>query len=155
MKIKEMINDSLVKMNLTAKTKDDVLLEMANVLLKAGRINNLSGFLEAVKEREKHGSTGIGFGIAIPHGKTKFVNQPSLVFGRSIAGIDFEALDELPAHLFFMIAVPDGKADLHLQTLAKLSRKLIDEEFRESLMNVTSSQELLKKLEIVDKEEKE
>lgn len=155
MQIKQMINASLVTMNLSASSKDAVLLEMAKILEKAGRVNNLDGFLEAVKEREKHGSTGIGFGIAIPHGKSKFVNQPSLVFGRSTKGVEFEALDELPAHLFFMIAVPDGKADLHLQTLAKLSRKLIDEDFRESLMKAKSTEELLKKLEIVDKEEKE
>ncbi len=153
MKINEMINASLVIMDLSAKTKDDVLVELASVLNKQGRLNNLDGYLAAVKEREKHGSTGIGFGIAIPHGKTKFVNQPSLVFGRSKSGIEFEALDELPAHIFFMIAVPDGDSDLHLQTLAKLSRKLIDDEFRDSLVNAKTVGDILHALEKVDKGE--
>lgn len=151
MKINEMINASLVKLDLAAKSKDEVLLEMAKLLQTQQRINNLDGFLEAVKEREKHGSTGIGFGIAIPHGKSKFVNQPSLVFGRSTSGIDFEALDELPAHIFFMIAVPDGSSDLHLQTLAKLSRKLIDEDFRDSLLKAKTVDQIIVALEKVDK----
>jgi PTS system nitrogen regulatory IIA component len=150
-KIKEMINTSLVELNLTAKSKDEVLLEMAKMLQKQNRVNNLDGFLAAVKERELHGSTGIGFGIAIPHGKSKFVNQPSLVFGRSTTGIEFEALDELPAHIFFMIAVPDGSSDLHLHTLAKLSRKLIDEDFRETLLKVKTVEEIIVALEKVDK----
>lgn len=151
MKIREMINTSLIKLSLAAKTKDEVLLEMVNLLQEQHRINNLDGFLSAVKERELHGSTGIGFGIAIPHGKSKFVNQPSLVFGRSTSGIEFEALDELPAHIFFMIAVPEDSSDLHLQTLAKLSRKLIDDEFRDYLLNAKTVGEIILALEKVDK----
>jgi PTS system fructose-specific IIC component len=95
-------------------------------------------FKEKILDREAQSSTGIGGGIAMPHAKTKAVNQATVVFAKSTAGVDYASLDEAPAHLFFMIAAPDGAGNMHLRTLAALSRLLIESEFIEQLMSAAT-----------------
>ncbi len=150
MKISELLNDKIVKLHLISNTKNDVIDELVDLLYKDDRISCEVGFKEAILKREEHMTTGIGFGIAIPHAKTEYVKKPSLAFGLSKEGIDYESLDGTLSHLFFMIAAPEGEADLHLKTLQKLSRKLMDEDFRASLLTVEDNDELLKILESID-----
>ncbi len=88
-------------------------------------------------------TTGVGNGVAIPHGKSPSVKEPSLVFARSDKGVDFASFDDKPAKLFFMIAVPEESSDEHLKVLAQLSRKLMHEDFRNYLLNVNSKEEVL------------
>lgn len=150
MKIKELIAEEITTLNLQATTKEKVIDELVNLLYKSGRITEVEGFKNEIFKREELGSTGVGFGVAIPHAKTEYVSTPSLAFGLSHEGVDYESLDGKKAHIFFMIAAPASGANLHLQTLAKLSRKLISEDFRESLKNVKTQEELQNILESID-----
>jgi len=150
MKIRDLIDLSRIKINLDAKTKDQAIKELAQMLEEGHRVSDVKMFLEDVYEREALGTTGIGFKIAIPHTKSKYVTKPSLVFGRAKKGIEFESLDGIPAELFFMIAMPKSDVNPHLKVLALLSRNLIHEEFRELLLNAKSNEEVLSILETID-----
>ncbi len=154
MKIEDLINEDLILEDLKAKTKDEVIDELSALLHKLSRITHLDHFVEAIHAREKESSTGVGFGIAIPHAKSKHVKTPSLVFGRHRDGIDYDAMDGELSQLFFMIAVPEESSNLHLQTLAQLSRKLMDERFRDQLKAADNKGKLLSLIESIDKEEK-
>jgi len=147
MKITDLLSKETIKLNLESKTKSDVLIELAKILENADKLNDFDRFLEAVKARENEFSTGIGKGIAIPHAKTDAVEKPSLVFGKSDNGIDFDSADEKVSHLFFLIAVPEKSTNEHLKILSKLSRSLMHDDLRESLMNASSDEEILQLLE--------
>lgn len=143
MNINALINEDLIKLSLESTSKEAVIKELVMILHEQKRIESIDEIYEAVMARENHSSTGIGFGIAIPHVKSSYVLEPSLVFGFHKDGIDFESMDDEKAHLFFLIAVPSGGVDLHLKALALLSRKLVDDEFRESLYQATSKIDIL------------
>ena len=107
---------------------------LAQALAREGRVTDLDGFLADVRKREEQMPTGLPGGIGIPHARSAYVTEPSLVFGRSREGIDWGAEDG-PATLIFLIAAPEGGGDDHLKILAALARRLMRTEFRESLMN--------------------
>lgn len=151
MKIGELINLPLIQLDLKAKSKDGIIHELCEILKSEKRISDLDLFIDDVNEREALGTTGIGFKIAIPHTKSKYVTKPSLVFGRSEEGIEFESLDNEPARLFFLIAMPDTESNSHLKVLALLSRNLIHEEFREQLLEAKTAKEALEILYTIDK----
>lgn len=134
MDLKVMFSKERVKFDLKAESKSEVIDELINVLYDDGKILDKEEFKKAVIKREEEFSTGIGMGIAIPHGKSNAVKEASLVFGKSIKGVDYESMDDLPAHLFFLIAVPEESSDLHLRVLSEISRKLMHTEVREALM---------------------
>ncbi|WP_310829502.1 PTS fructose transporter subunit IIABC [Paenibacillus pedocola] len=136
-----MIKDTMI-MNLQATTKEAAIDELIASLAASGRINDTKLLKEKILAREAQSSTGIGGGIAMPHAKTKAVNEATVVFAKSSTGVDFASLDEEPAKLFFMIAVPDGAGNMHLRTLASLSRMLIESEFIEALMNAGTPDEV-------------
>lgn len=152
MKISEMIHPETIVYPLKANTKHDVILELANAMTRTGKLHSLSGYIEAIEAREDLGSTGVGFGIAIPHAKTSSVKEPGLAFGISPEGIDYQSLDGEKAHLFFMIAAPEGENNLHLQTLAKLSRKLMNDEFREAFYQLKDKAMIIEHLKKIDEE---
>lgn len=129
-------------MNLRASTKDEVIRELAGVLDRAGKLNSLEEYIVAVYEREALGSTGVGMGVAIPHGKSAAVREPAVAFGKSVGGVDFQSIDGTPAHLIFMIAVPASADNQHLRILANLSRMLIHEDFRKGLMEAGSPEDV-------------
>lgn len=142
--LKDMFSTERVKFDLKSKTKLEVIDELIDVLEKDGKINDKEIFKQAVLKREEEFSTGIGLGIAIPHGKSNAVNEPSIVFGKSSSGIDYESMDEEKAYLFFLIAVPEESSDLHLRALSEISRKLMHVEIREQLKKVNSFEEFIK-----------
>lgn len=150
MKITELVNKETIIEQLDSRTKSDVLEKLASLLANSGKIKEREAFLQAIYARENEGSTGIGYGVAIPHGKSAAVIEPAIAFGRSPAGIDFGSLDGKPAKLFFMIAVPEEAEDLHLHTLAKLSRKLMHEAFRNELMQAGTKADILRALSQMD-----
>ncbi|MFD1396357.1 PTS sugar transporter subunit IIA [Kroppenstedtia eburnea] len=150
MKITELVNEQRITEQLEAKTKADVLNELAALLDRDGKLLDRDVFLQSIVAREQQGSTGIGYGIAIPHGKSTAVKKPAIAFGRSLEGVDFDSLDGQPAKLFFMIAVPEQSDNLHLQTLAKLSRKLMHESFRDELMQAKTKGDILRALSKMD-----
>jgi len=154
MKITELMTEDIMCLDLASNTKKEVIRELSTLLVEANKVSNLEKFVAEIEAREELSTTGVGYGVAIPHAKTKFVKTPALAFGKSKEGIDYDSMDGEDAHIFFMIAAPADGANLHLQTLAKLSRKLIDEDFRNSLHEATTKEEVLHILSSIDKEEK-
>ncbi len=141
-----LITSALIDLNMEQKTKEEVVKALALKAKQEGRITDLNGYFDAVMEREAEYSTAVGFGVAIPHGKTNAVSEAFLAFGR-VQGIDWKALDDEPVYNVFLIGVPEeASGNTHLQILAKLSRKLMKKDFRASLNEATSSEQLLELL---------
>jgi len=144
------INQNLIKLKLDGNSKEEIINELAIKINEEGRLNNLNDYLDEVLRRESLSTTGIGFGVAIPHGKTKAVITPTVAFGRSKHGVEWESLDDQPVYMVFLLAVPEEAAsNTHLKILAALSRKLMNEEFRQSLLTVENEEELMTILEDV------
>ncbi|KAB7704159.1 PTS fructose transporter subunit IIA [Bacillus aerolatus] len=133
MNITDLLTKETMIIDLQSTDKASVIDELVEKLAQAGRLNDKQQYKEAILAREAQSTTGIGEGIAIPHAKTGAVKTPAIAFGRSKAGIDYEALDGQPSHLFFMIAAPEGANDTHLETLSRLSSFLMDPGFRQKL----------------------
>ena len=147
MNITELLSVNQIKLELISKTKEDVIREMVKILDENDKLIDKDKYIQAVIDREKEFSTGIGMGIAIPHGKSSGVKEPALVFGRSKVGIDYESMDDELAHIFFLIAVPEESSNEHLKILSQISRKLMHKELRESLMKASSAEEIITILE--------
>jgi len=145
MELKDMFSKERIVFNMKSKTKSEALEELIGLLVKDNKVNDPAVFKQAVLKREEEFSTGIGMGIAIPHGKSNAVKEASIVFGKSSEGIDYDSMDGKPAHLFFLIAVPEAEAsNVHLKALSEISRKLMHSEVREGLMNCGSFEDFLK-----------
>ncbi len=143
MNLSQFCGTALIDLELKSKTSEEVLAELVELLANSERIKNPEAVLDALKEREKLASTGIGFGVALPHARVKGVDGLVIAFGRSEAGIDFGSLDNRPVHLFFTIVVPKTAVNTHLTTLGKLSYLLKEPENREFLLKATFPQEIL------------
>ncbi|NSL52410.1 PTS fructose transporter subunit IIABC [Calidifontibacillus erzurumensis] len=155
MRIIELLTKETINLSLKSEKKLDVIDELVTVLDQAGKLTDKVAFKEAILNREEQSTTGIGEGIAIPHAKTKVVKQAAIAFGRSTAGIDFESLDGKPAHLFFMIAAPEGANNTHLETLSRLAVILMKEEVRKQLLKASSEDEVIDILNRYDEDDKE
>lgn len=147
MATKDMFSKERVNFNLKASTKDEVLEELIQILINDGKVIDKDEFKKAVLKREEEFSTGIGMGIAIPHGKSSAVREASIVFGRSSKGIDYQSMDDEPAHLFFLIAVPEQSSDLHLRALSEISRKLMHADIRERISKADTFEDFIKVFE--------
>jgi len=144
MKITEILQREFVLEELKARNKRDALAELAGVFAK-GRIKvDSDAILHILLERERLGSTGIGDGIAIPHGKIPGLDEMVVSFGRSREGIAFEAMDGKPVHLFFLLMAPENSAGQHLKVLAKISRMLKDTAFRKNLLEAKMHEDLFR-----------
>ena len=150
--ITKLINKDLISLNLHATTKEGVFVEMIDMLKQQGRIRDSEAFLQDVKAREAIGNTGFEKGVALPHAKSKAVIEPAVVIGVSRNGIDYGAEDGQPSKLIFMIASPDNGANHHIEVLAELSSKLIEEGFIQNFLQAKSSEDALALL--LKKEEK-
>ncbi|MDP8161902.1 fructose-specific PTS transporter subunit EIIC [Pasteurella skyensis] len=144
--ITQLINENLICLNLQATTKDEVFNEMADMLNTQGKLRDREQFLKDVYAREQMGNTGFENGIAIPHAKSASIVEPALVVGISRTGIEYDAEDGKPSKLFFMIASPDDSSDHHIQVLAELSSKLIEDGFVDALFNAKTNSEALELL---------
>lgn len=138
-----LFHDNTIEMNIAAKTKDEVISELIDRLDQDGVLNDKEAYREAIYAREAMSTTGIGFGIAIPHAKSPAVNRPRVAFGLSKEGVEYGSEDGGKVHLIFMIAASDADDNLHVQTLAKLSRKLINPVFRNTLMQCTQKEQVM------------
>ncbi|HEX7504305.1 MAG TPA: PTS sugar transporter subunit IIA [Syntrophales bacterium] len=136
---------------LKAKSKRAVLGELSEIFTRYHSGIQNEAMIEVLLDREKLGSTGIGDGIAIPHGKLKGLDSLVIAFGRSHEGIDFDSIDGKPVHIFFLLMAPESSTGQHLKALAKISRMLKDPEFRSNLMSAKSTEELYRN--ISDKDE--
>lgn len=149
-KLTDIVTPDLINLNLAGTTQDAVIDEMIAVLERNGAVRADGDFKQAILAREQESSTGIGMNIAIPHGKSDAVMKPSVVFGIQRDGVDWKSLDGSEAKLIFMIAVPrNSKQNAHLKVLQMLSRKLMDDDFREALLAVTSKEEAYRLLDQV------
>ncbi|HNQ02160.1 MAG TPA: PTS sugar transporter subunit IIA [Syntrophales bacterium] len=146
MQITGMFKKDYIIEELKATTKRAVLAELSEILSRDAEGLPPGAMVEVLLEREKLGSTGIGDGIAIPHGKLKNLDRLMISFGRSRQGIDFDAIDGKPVHLFFLLMAPESSTGQHLKALAKISRMLKDPEFRNDLMAATSAEEIYRKI---------
>jgi len=150
MKIVDILDKDCIVPELQSRNKRDVIYELVNTVAKKdGRIDP-DLLMDILLEREKLGSTGIGDGVAIPHGKISQINDLKVSFGRSREGIDFEALDGKPSHLFFLLVAPESSAGAHLKALARISRLLKDSSFRESLLTAKTRDQIF---EIIARED--
>ncbi|EKO3400488.1 MULTISPECIES: PTS fructose transporter subunit IIABC [Vibrio] len=141
--ITKLINEDLIKLDLQATSKEEVFNELVSILYTQGRISDQTQFLADIKERETLGNTGFEDGVAIPHAKSAAVLAPAVVIGVSQSGIDYGAEDGLPSKLFFMIASPDGGDNHHIEVLAELSSKLIEDGFIDAFLSATTSEQAL------------
>ncbi|UCG68252.1 MAG: PTS sugar transporter subunit IIA [Thermoplasmata archaeon] len=152
MKILDYLPREVIEADLKAETKVDALKELVQVLVRNNQVKNADKALEVLLEREKLGSTGVGDGVAIPHAKFNEVKNLVAVFGRCQKGIDFESLDNKPAHLFFLFLAPESAAALHLKILARISRFLKKPDFRQSLMHAKDRDDIY---QIISEEERD
>ncbi|MFZ5448897.1 MAG: PTS sugar transporter subunit IIA [Thermodesulfobacteriota bacterium] len=142
MKIIDLLDPSNILPNLQATNKKGVLEELAKSLAPGSDGFTVQTVMEVLLDRERLGSTGIGDNIAIPHGKLPQLSRLLLGFGRSLKGVDFDSMDGKPSHLFFMLLAPANSAGLHLKALAKISRMLMSQTFRENLMKAEGADEI-------------
>lgn len=151
MQIANLISPNTIKTNLKSQDKTSVITELAELLNSSGKLSSMAQYLEDVIAREELFSTGIGFGIAIPHGKSEGVKEAFVAFGKSEKGVDFCASDGSLAHMIFLIAVPlEQSGTMHLEILAKLSRMLMHDSFREELRKATNTRKIMEVLSLID-----
>ena len=146
MKISDILSKDLVIPDLRETDKQSVLRELVRHLSDKVTGIDRGELLSVLLEREQLGSTGIGDGIAIPHGKLKDMKQLIAVFGKSAGGVAFDAMDGRPVHLFFLLVAPENSAGVHLKALARLSRLLKRNGFRQKLMSVADAQQLYRSI---------
>ena len=142
MKLPEIIEEDYIIPELKAKDKREVLEELAEVISNRDPSIDKAGLVKVLVERERLGSTGIGDGVAIPHGKMNGVRHPIISFGRSKQGLDFDSMDGQPAHLFFLLIAPEDSSGIHLQVLARIAKILKNRAFRMKLMEPSTRKEL-------------
>ncbi len=142
MKLSELLDEANIIPDLKAKDKKGVLEELAESITGQAPSLDKGSLVKVLLERERLGSTGIGDGIAIPHGKFQGVSHPIVSFGRSRRGLDFESMDGQPAFLFFLLVAPENSASIHLKALAKISKILKNSAFRKVLMEAPTRKAL-------------
>lgn len=144
MKIAEFLSPTAVIPELTSSSKPEVLRELAAALARAGTGISAERMREVLLEREKLSSTGIGEGVAIPHGKMTGLPKLLAAFGVSHGGLEFEALDEKPTYLFFALVAPENSAGLHLKALARISRLFKSADFRKAILEADGADAVYK-----------
>ena len=155
MKITDLLSIKTIDLNATAKDKTDVIKKAVKLINNSGAIKNVDSYQKGVFAREKESTTGVGEGIAIPHCKSNVVIKPALAAMVIKDGVDYQALDNEPVHLLFLIAAPNSKDNVHLDVLARLSNLLMHEEFKNKLLKAKNKQEFLKIIDEAESEKKE
>ena len=142
MKILDYLNEEWVIPDLNGTDKPSILRELSAVLLKPCQAASVEELVQVLLDREKLGSTGIGEGIAIPHGRLRKLNRFYISFGRSLKGVDFDSIDHEPSHLFFLVMAPENSAVDNLKLLSRIVTLLKEPTFKKRLLEARSSQEL-------------
>ncbi len=143
MQITSFLKKEAIKVGMKAKTKDEALKELVDLLVSSGQVDNKRKMLSVLREREDLGSTGIGQGLAIPHGKCDCVSSLCSAVGVSKTGVNFDALDGERVYVFCLLVAPDQEAGLHLKALARVASLLKDRYFRRQLQNSRTPEEVL------------
>ena len=151
MKILEVLQKEAILEDLKGTDKKSVLEELVEPVSKISGVSD-SQLVKVLMERERLGSTGIGGGVGIPHGKLKDLDSLVLGFGLSRSGVDFESMDGKPTHIFFLLLTPENSTGLHLKLLARISRLLKNESFKEKLLAASDSEEIYRVIQEEDEE---
>ena len=151
MRIVDLLKKESIRLNASPTSKTEAIDMLVELQVKGGRIADREEYKKGILAREEKGSTAVGEGIAIPHAKSESVKAPSLAAMTVPGGVDYEALDDEPSNLLFMIAAPND-GDVHLDVLSRLMTILMDEDFRKNLLNAKNEDEFL---DIIDKMERE
>ncbi len=149
MKLSKFCDETLVTFNLKATKKNALIEELVDLVVSSRMVKNRDELLADIMEREELVTTGVGYGVAFPHAKTKATKGIVIAFGRSVDGIDFDAMDHKPVHLFFLIAAPEDAIGAHLNVMARLSYLMKSEENRQKLMEATSPGDVLELMDNV------
>ncbi len=144
MLLTQILESACVKVPLEGKDKESAITELVELLDENKLLGDKDEVLQAVLDREKTRSTGIGAGIAIPHGKCKGVKDLVMALGVSREGIDFQSIDSKPVYIIVLLVSPIDKTGPHIQALARISRLMLDEEFKNKLQNADDAEELYK-----------
>ncbi len=152
MRITDLLDKRSISLTGTPASKQEALDQMVELMINSGKINDREAYREEVYRREEESTTGIGEGIAIPHGKGSFVTKPGLAAMVVKNGVDFDSLDGEPVHLIFLIAAPNTEDNVHLDVLSKLSMLLMDENFAANLKNASTVEEFLRIVDAADDE---
>ena len=151
MRIVDLLSKDSIKLNASPKSKPEAIDMLIDLQVKGGKIADKEAYKAGILAREEKGSTAVGEGIAIPHAKSEAVKAPSLAAMTVPEGVDYEALDDEPSNLLFMIAAPND-GDVHLEVLSRLMTILMDEDFRENLLKAKDADEFLKVIDEMEKE---
>ena len=154
MRITDLLDIRSIKLDAAPKSKQETLDAAVALMVKSGKITDEEAYRAQVYAREEESTTGIGEGIAIPHGKCDAVAKPGLAAMVIPEGVDFDSLDGEPVTLLFLIAAPNTKDNVHLDVLSKLSMMLMDEEFTKSLRSAKTPEEFLSIIDRADEEKK-
>lgn len=154
MRITDLLDPRSISLTATPKTKSEALDQLVDLMCASGKINDKEAYRKQVYAREEESTTGIGLGICIPHGKCDAVDKPGLAAMVVKNGVDFEALDDAPVTLLFLIAAPNTEDNVHLSVLSKLSVMMMDQNFSDSLRNAGSVEEFLEIIDQADDEKK-
>lgn len=147
MKLMDFLIPDAIEPDMKSTSKEDAIKELTALLGKTGAISAESAVAEVVLEREELGTTAIGEGIAVPHGKSDATDKLLAAFGKSERGVDFDAIDGKPVHLFFLLIAPKESTGPHLMALARISRLLKNRDFRKSLMDANGKAQIVKLFE--------
>jgi nitrogen PTS system EIIA component len=142
MKITDILTEDMVIPELQGGSKVDVIVELAGIVAARHPEIDHGRLVTALEDREKLNSTALGEGVAIPHGKLPGLKRVVAAFGRSPEGVDFSSLDGKPTHLFFLLVAPEDSAGAHLKALARISRLLKDDSFRQRLMHASDGPDI-------------
>ena len=142
MKITDILKKDYIIDSLVSNDKASTLEELSSFLKNKGLISNKENLLNALMEREKLGSTGIGENVAIPHAKISEIDQIITIFGRSIKGIEFDSLDKKPVHFIYLVLAPAKSSGQHLKVLARISRLLKNKSLREAIMGAAETNQI-------------
>ncbi len=151
MRIVDLLSKNSIKLNASPKSKSEAIDMLIDLQVKGGNIADKEAYKKGILAREEKGSTAVGEGIAIPHAKSEAVKAPSLAAMAVPDGVDYEALDDEPSNLLFMIAAPND-GDVHLEVLSRLMTILMDEAFRDDLLKAKDADEFLKVIDDMEKE---
>lgn len=142
MKLSDILDLNNIITAIKAGNKNSVIEELVEVMVENNSSLKKDELIKVLLERERLGSTGIGDGIAIPHGKFPGISEPIIAFGRSEKGLDFDTMDGQPAHLFFLLVAPEDSASIHLKALARIAKILKNDAFRKQLMEASTREEI-------------
>ncbi|WP_311492246.1 fructose-specific PTS transporter subunit EIIC [uncultured Anaerococcus sp.] len=155
MEIRDLLKKDLMVLDLKAETKEEAIKEIAKKFFDQGYVKSAEDFAEGLREREAQGSTALGESVAIPHSKNKTVIEPAVLFARKKTGLDYDALDGMPTEIFFAIGAPDGENNLHVATLAELSKMIMKDGFIDDLKKVNNEDEVYAVIEKYSEKEKQ